>query len=132
MHAPLPSHFWCGVNRAGIPSLHDGPAPQSVPSGLLVLSTQVCAPVLQEVTPTLQTWPGFSMQASPAVQSMQLALPLQTLFGPQDEPVALCMLSLHAIDPVAQLVMPVKQTFGLPVQVWFAVHAPQVPLPSQT
>ena len=42
------------------------------------------------------------------------------------------LVSLQTIDPVAQLVMPVKHLFGLVVQVWFGVHAPQLPLPSQT
>jgi hypothetical protein len=105
MHAPV-SQIWAGVNRAGMPSLHDGPAPQSVLSGLLPLSTQVSAPVPHQVTPTLQTL-GLVLQATPAVQSTQLALPLQTLFVPQDAPVALCVLLLQTIDPVAQLVMPV-------------------------
>ncbi len=54
MHAPV-SQIWAGVNRAGMPSLQDGPAPQSVPSVLLVLSTQVDTPVLQDVMPNLQT-----------------------------------------------------------------------------
>ncbi len=54
--------------------------------------------------------------ASPAVQSTQVPPLLHTLFGPHDAPVVLCALSLHTIEPVEQLVTPVKQTFGLPVQ----------------
>jgi hypothetical protein len=73
---------------------------------LLALSTQVSAPVLQEVTPTLQTL-GLVLHARPAVQSTQLPPLLQTLFGPQDEPADRCVLLLHTIEPVAQLVMPV-------------------------
>jgi hypothetical protein len=68
-----------------------------------------------------------------AVQATQLPALLQTMFVPQDVPVAFwVVLLLQTIVPVLQLVTPVKHGFGLPVQLWFGVHAPQVPMPSQT
>ena len=103
-HIPLLLHACAGVTT---PAVHDWPRPHCVSLGLLAPSTQVCAPVLQEVMPNMQALPGFVSHASPAMQSMQFALPLQTLFGPQDDPADLCALLLHTIDPVAQLVIPV-------------------------
>jgi hypothetical protein len=67
---------------------------------------QVCAPVLQEVIPTLQA-PGFVVHETPAVQGMQLPALLQTMFGPQAVPAAFCVLLLQTIVPVPQLVSPV-------------------------
>ena len=122
MHAPFLQASWWVQSW---PSLHP------VWSGWLPLSTQVIAPVLHWVIPTLH-WLGFVVQDAPAVQLTQIPRLLQTMFGPQAVPAGRCVVLLQTIVPVLQLVMPVKQTFGLPVQVWFAVHAPQVPLPSQT
>jgi hypothetical protein len=42
------------------------------------------------------------------------------------------VLLLHTSVPVVQLVMPVKQGFGLVEHDWLAVQAPQLPLPSHT
>jgi hypothetical protein len=92
---------------------------------------QVCTPVLHEVMPTLQTL-GFVVHDTPAVHAMQLPALLHTMFGPQAVPGAFCVLSLHTIVPVPQVVTPVKQGLGLFVQLAPAVHEPQLPLPSHT
>ena len=92
---------------------------------------QVCAPVEHEVVPLLQT-PGLPVQETPAVQAMQVPVLLQTMLVPQGVPGVLIVLLLHTIVPVVQLVMPVKQGFGLVEHVWLAVQVPQLPLPSHT
>jgi len=50
-----------------------GPAPQSVPTGLLSLSRQVVTPVVQPVTPSLHFAFGFVVHGSPALQPTQWA-----------------------------------------------------------
>jgi hypothetical protein len=96
-HAPL---LQTSVWVQAVPSL------QPVVSGLLPPSTQVCAPVMHEVTPS-RHWFGLVVQAAPAVQATQLPALLQTMLVPQLEPAARCALLLHTIVPVVQLVMPV-------------------------
>src|SRR5689334_9969404 len=62
--------------------------PQLVPAILLVSSTQVMAPVVQDVVPFLQAV-GLVVQALPAVHETQLPEPLQTMLAPQLAPGAL-------------------------------------------
>jgi hypothetical protein len=62
---------------------------------------------MQEVTPFLQTLFGLAVHDAPAVQGTQLPPLLQTMFVPQDVPVAFCVLLLQTDAPVEQLVMPV-------------------------
>jgi hypothetical protein len=102
-----------------------------VPAGWLAPSTQVIAPVLQEVMPTLQTL-GLELHDAPAVQATQLPPLLQTKSVPQAVPGALLPPSTQVMTPVAQDVVPFRQTPGLPVHALPAVHAPQAPLPLQT
>ena len=83
-----------------MPSLHP------VWSGLLPESMQVIAPVLQEVMPTLQML-GFVVHDTPAVQETQLPALLHTMLAPQAVPAAFCVLLLHTIVPVLQLLTPV-------------------------
>src|SRR5438552_18586338 len=84
------------------PSLH--PAPSGAPPP----SIQVCAPVVQEVTPLMHRLaPGFVVHERPAVQATQPPLPLQTRLVPQAAPACLGVLLLQTIVPVLQLVMPV-------------------------
>jgi hypothetical protein len=107
------------------------PSLQPVPLGLLPPSMQVWTPVVQDVTPSLQVL-GLLVQAAPAVHATQAPAPLQTMFVPQPVPVAFCVLFAHAIVPVVQVVMPVKQGFGFVAHAWLGVHEPQLPFPSQT
>jgi hypothetical protein len=113
---PVASHMSADVNVLGfVLLLQDWGAPHTVPTGLLSPSTQVITPVVHDVTPTLQM-PGLVLHDRLAVQATQLPALLQTMLVPQDVPVVFCVLSLQTIVPVVQLVMPVKQGFGLLVQ----------------
>src|SRR6185295_992702 len=56
--------------------------PQAVPGDLLPPSTQVCAPVEQELVPFLQEV-GLPMHDCPAVHATQPPVPLQTMLVPQ-------------------------------------------------
>ncbi len=107
------------------PSLHP------VLLGLLPPSTQVCTPVAQDVTPSLQAL-GLLVHAAPAVHATHAPELLQTMFVPQLVPVPFCVLFTHTIVPVVQVVMPVKQGFGFVAHAWLGVHEPQLPFPSQT
>ncbi len=106
--------------------------PHVVPGALLPPSMQRSAPVLQSVTPFLQS-PGLPPQVLPAAHAMQPPVPLHTWPAPQFVPAAVLPLSRHTVLPVAQSVRPVRQGApGFEVQTLFATHAPQVPLESQT
>src|SRR5438876_1128453 len=96
------------------PSLH--PAPSGAPPP----SIQVCAPVVQEVTPLMRRLaPGFVVHERPAVQA--------TLTPP-----ALLPPSTQTNCPVEQEVVPFLQMLGLVVQALPAVQPTQLPLPSHT
>jgi hypothetical protein len=82
------------------------PSLQLVPAGLLPPSTQVWAPVMQEVTPSLHAF-GLVVQATFAVHATHIAEALQTMLVPQLEPVGFSMLLTQVMVPVVQLVMPV-------------------------
>ena len=105
--------------------------PQLLPGVLLPASTQVVAPVAQDVVPSLHAL-GFPEQALPAVHDPHIPDPLQTMFGPQLVPAALLPPSRHVITPVAQDVVPFLQGFGLAEQLLLAVQAPHIPDPLQT
>jgi hypothetical protein len=124
VHAPSASHISADVNLSPV---HDCGAPQRAPGGLFAPSTQVGVPLVQEIVPLLQM-PGLPVHAMPVVQATQAPLLSQTLLLPQLAPVAFGVSLLHAITPLVQLVMPVKQGSGLVAQLWFGVQAPHVPL----
>jgi hypothetical protein len=105
------------------------PAPQLVPGAWKVLSTQVIAPVAQEVMPDQQTL-GFVVQAAPAVHATQMPAPLQTMSGPQVTPAGLLAPSVQVVVPPLQVVTPCLHTLGLPVQLTLAMQGPQKPAPS--
>jgi hypothetical protein len=121
----------------GVQATHDPPlqtrfVPQPVPFGsAIVVATQVCVPVVQDVVPV---WHGSGsvVQASPAVQPTH-APPLQTRFVPQLVPsVRWVDVSRQVSVPVEQSVMPATHGFGFVEQPSPVLHAPQTPLPSQT
>jgi len=73
---------------------------------LFPLSMQVIAPVAHEVMPTLQML-GLFVHETPAVHDTQLPVLLQTMLPPHTVPAGFCVLLLHTIVPVLQLVTPV-------------------------
>ena len=105
--------------------------PQLTPADLLPPSTQVMAPVAQEVVPFLQTL-GLVVQAAPVAHATQAPVPLQTWLVPQVVPAAVLPPSTQVMAPVAQELVPVLQLVGLPVHDWPAVHAMHMPVPLQT
>jgi hypothetical protein len=105
--------------------------PQLLPGVLLPASTQVVAPVAQDVVPSLHAL-GFPEQSLPAVHDPHIPDPLQTMFVPQLVPAVLLPPSRHVITPVAQDVVPFLQGFGLLAQLLPAVQAPHIPDPLQT
>jgi len=105
--------------------------PQLIPAALLLPSTQVIAPVEQEVAPFLQTF-GLPVHDWPEAHDTQVPEPLQTRFVPQLAPAALLPPSMQVCAPVAQEVIPFLQLVGLPVHIWPAVQATHMPVPLQT
>ena len=102
--------------------------PQAVPFALLPPSTQVIAPVAQDVVPFLQLLVGFVVHAVPAVHAPHVPL-LQTRFVPHAVPFALLPPSTQVIVPVAHDVVPFLQLLvGFVVHAEPAVHAPHPPL----
>jgi hypothetical protein len=107
--------------------------PHIVPALRGAPSTQACAPVEHDVTPTWQSVPGFVVQPASAMHETHAPLPLQTWFVPQPMPAVAALASMHALVPVAQLVVPVLHGApGLVVQLWPATQARHCPLPLQT
>ena len=105
--------------------------PQLVPPILLLLSAQVWAPVAHEVVPYLHAF-GLAVHGWPALQAAQVPLPLHTIPTPQLVPAALFAPSAQVVAVPEQVVVPCLHGVGLPVQLWFATHAPQKPLPSHS
>ena len=101
--------------------------PQAVPAALLLPSTHVIAPVVQDVVPFRQAAFGFVVHVLPAVHAPQTPEPLQTMFVPQLVPAALLVPLMQVIEPVVQDVVPFLQTVGLVVHAVPAVHAPHIP-----
>jgi hypothetical protein len=100
--------------------------PQLVPAALLVPSTQVEAPVAQEVMPFLQMF-GLVVQTVPAVHGTHVPPALHTMFVPQLVPGALFPVSPQTTTPVTHEVAPVLHGFA-GWQATAGVHAPQMPL----
>jgi hypothetical protein len=105
--------------------------PQLVPGASLLPSTQVMAPVEQEVIPFLQAF-GLLVHACPAAHAVQVPEPLQTMLVPQLTPGDLLLPSTQVMAPVEQEVIPFLQAFGLVVHDCPVVHEVQVPEPLQT
>jgi hypothetical protein len=105
--------------------------PQLVPADLLPPSTQVIAPVEQDVEPFLQTL-GLVLQAAPPVQATHVPDPLQTRFVPQVVPAAVLPPSTQVIVPLEQDVVPTLQLDGLPVHDCPVAQATHRPVPLQT
>jgi hypothetical protein len=134
----LPPRHGSGLAVQAVPSVQethvaDGEqtrfVPQLVPAGFAVPSTQVSAPVPQEVTPYVHAALGLVVQASPAVHAVHWPVALQTRFVPQSVPLGsgTAGLSTQVCVPVAQEKMPVRQGSGLVVQVPPAAHAVHEP-----
>jgi hypothetical protein len=132
VHAPAAVQSSPATHEVQTPvPLQTWSVPQEVPaaSGVAV-STQVDAPLAQEVVPTRQEV-GFPSQASPAVQALH-APPLQTWSVPQVVPFGSGIAVLtHTRVPVAHEVTPVRHGSRSSVQATPATQARQVP-PLQT
>jgi len=111
--------------------LHTMFVPQPRPGDLLVSSTQVEAPVAQDVAPFLHTF-GLVVHETPAAQAIQPPEPLHTMLAPQLVPPALGVPLAHVCAPLMHDAMPLWQGPGLPEQLCPSLHVPQNPLPSQT
>jgi len=72
--------------------------PQAVPAAALPPSTQVMAPVEQELVPILQLV-GLPVHDCPAVQAMHMPVPLQTMLLPQATPAAFAVPFTHIDMP---------------------------------
>ena len=91
---PAPSHMSADVTLL---SMQDWDAPHPVPIVLFAPSTQVTTPVVHDVTPSLQRWPGLVVHGTLAVHATQVPALLQTMFVPQEIPVVFCVWLLHRI-----------------------------------
>jgi hypothetical protein len=112
-----------------------GTSSQAVPFGIgVAVFSQVSFPVAQEVIPATHSFPLVE-QESPAVHAMQVAGgipagPVQTMFVPQEVPVAIATaVSTQVSNPVPHEVVPATQGFGFPVHAFPAVQTLQVPSP---
>jgi len=116
------------VQAAHVPALQTWFAPHDVPfARLVVVLTQVCAPVAHDVVPATHGF-GLAVQESPVVHATHVPEPLQTWFVPQVVPaVMLVVVLMHVCVPVEQSSVPATQGFGLVAHVPPAVQALHVP-----
>jgi len=99
----LPLHALPAVHVTQLPlPLQTMLLPQPVPPILGVLSTQVCTPVVQEVTPFRHAAPGLVVHGWPLAQIVHWPAALQTELAPQVVPGALAAPSTQVWTPVAQ------------------------------
>lgn len=114
------------------PGLQTWFMPQPVPAARLPESTQLCAPVVQAVTPVLHPGFGLVLHDVPATQAMQLPPALHTRSGPHAVPGVTLVESRQRVEPVLQSMTPDLQGApGLELHDAPATHAPQKPLASQ-
>ncbi len=111
------------------PALQTLFVPHEVPFAAFPVSPQTGAPVVQEIAPVRQAFAG--VQSAPAVQAVQAPLP-QTMFVPQDVPLATLPDSVQTAAPVSQLVVPVRHGLPLTLQLAPAVQLRQLPAGPQT
>ena len=106
--------------------MHDCAAPQSVPTGLLLLAVHTDVPVVQDVVPFLQGL--LCEQVSPAMHTTHFPV-LQTRLAPQLVPSATAVpLSAHTDVPLLQVNVPLWQGLAGGVQAPPGVQAAQTPL----
>jgi hypothetical protein len=98
----LPLHALPEVQLTQLPlPLQTMFVPHAVPPILGVLSTQVCTPVVHEVTPFRQAAPGFVVHGWPLAQIVHWPAALQTELAPQLVPGPLAAPSTQVWTPVA-------------------------------
>jgi hypothetical protein len=113
----LVEQFAFAVQAAQVPDpLHTMLVPQVVPPARSASSTQVWAPVAQEVVPVLHMF-GLVAHDCPEAQATQPPLPSQTMPTPQLVPAAVFAPSTQLVCVPVHVVFPCLQTPGLPVQV---------------
>jgi hypothetical protein len=127
----LYEHAVPAVQAPQRPSSQTWFVPHAVPSASgIPVSTQVCAPLSQDVTLWVQA-PAM-VQSRPATQALQTPVPLQTWPVPHSMPAGFGVAVSTQIDvPVAQEVVPSTQAFGFVSQVAPATQATHAP-PLQT
>ena len=106
-------HLFVGVQAppdwqgAHVPTWQTIPVPHMLPFGLLFVSVQTGAPVVQTMLPTRHGLPVTS-HAMPSVHMPQVPLP-QTMFVPQTVPFAcVSVSSMHVIAPSLQTNIPLR------------------------
>jgi hypothetical protein len=127
----LYEHAAPAVQAPQRPSSQTWFVPHAVPSASgIPVSTQVCAPLSQDVTLWVQA-PAM-VQSRPATQALQTPVPLQTWPVPHSMPAGFGVAVSTQIDvPVAQEVVPSTQAFGFVSQEAPATQATHAP-PLQT
>jgi hypothetical protein len=116
------------THEVQVPPLQTWSVPQEVPFAMgVVVSTQVCVPVEQDVVPWTHLF-VFVEHAVPATQDVQTP-PLHTWSVPQIVPFgAVVVVSMHCDEPLEQVVVPRKQGFGFVLHATPAVHDTHEPL----
>jgi hypothetical protein len=95
-------------------------------------STQVCAPVMHEMTPLLHG-DGLPPHALPAAHVTHMPVPLHTRLVPQALPGVFGVPSTHVMTPVAHEVTPFTHTPPVFIEhAWPAVHSVHWPLALHT
>jgi hypothetical protein len=122
---PLALHDWPDEQATHCPELHTRLVPHDVPSGWLAVKAHVCVPVAQVVVPFWQVLPP-GLHDVPAAQLTHVPL-LHTWSVPHVMPFDAGRGLVQVAVPVAQEVVPVRQTLPLGVQLVPAVQSVQVP-----
>ncbi len=104
--------------------------PQVAPAGSQVWGTHTDDPVAHEVS-AVAAQRLSAAQSAPAVQALQMPVPLQTWLGPQVTPAATGVVSRHTGVPVVQEIAPFMQAF-VGVQAAPLAHGRHCPLAVQT
>ena len=115
------------VQLVHVPALHTLLFPHDVPFVMIPVSAQTEVPVAHDVAPVRQAVVG--VQVTPAVHETQVPV-WQTLFIPQEVPLAMLPFSTQTAVPVVHEIAPVRHAV-VGVQAAPVVQDPQMP-PLQT
>src|SRR4029079_1064861 len=123
---------WPAPHAAQVPlPSHTMPTPQLVPAAVFAPSVQVVALPLQVVFPCLHAV-GLPVQLWLATHAPQKPLPSHICPPVQVAVFGLGVPSMQVDAPATHDVTPLRQTDGLVVHAWLAVHDTHVPVPLQT
>jgi hypothetical protein len=125
-------HTWPTVQGTQAPApLHTPPVHALPAATLVVVSTHVCAPVVQEVTPATQAL-ELVLHAAPAVQGTQAPAPLHTPPVHGLPAATSVVVSTHPCAPVTHELVPTLHGAGLVLHAVPAVQGTQAPAPLHT